>query len=197
MELFKEDYGRLGKLHRSEWKKLLNSNKDLFKRIKSAPPSIIGPQLDEHGEVIADLKLIETVFFEKVANKNQHDFFKELKKVNPPAADEYMLTIGGAIERWKEDMKRIEFSLHQLKKGEHVLEKEEKRLIREEIEIKDLIETLKRHIPNLIKDIELKGLNFTELLNKIRMVEQNINSKESRLKSYLKKRKHEMPFLFE
>ena len=107
MRLFKKkkDYGRSGKLTRDEWKRLLNSNNGLFKRAKKAPKSVIGPTLTETGSLVGNMMAMEAVAFENVANDQQHKYYKELAKVNPKAAKEYLLTISGSINIWKKDIK--------------------------------------------------------------------------------------------
>jgi len=199
MELFKEYYGRLGRLHRSEWKRMLNSNTGLFRRARSAPPYIIGPTLDEHGRVTADLKVMETVYFESVASKEQRTFFKELKSVNPIAADEYMLIISGSIKKWKEDMKLLVLVLRYLRREESAL-KEEENLISEEEKVKVAVKlplVLRRHFPHFFKSVDLEGLDFRAQLDKIKEIKRNVCEEKDYLKDYIKKRRREMPFLFE
>ena len=201
MGIFKENYGRLGKLNRDEWKKLLNSNKGLFKRVRAAPPTVIGPTLDEDGRVVADLMVIEIESFMKVATTDQREFYEELERVNPKAAKEYMLTIGGSIKRWKEDIKWLRVLQRYLKKGEDIL-KEEETLVTKGIKLQELFyihlpPVLKRHFPPLFGDLNVENLNLDELLDRIRSAEKKVSSEEHYLDGYLKKRKREMPFLFE
>lgn len=200
MGIFKQNYGALyGELQRKEWKRLLNSNKGLFKRVKSAPPSVIGPSLAESGKVVGDMMFMETAFFMRVAGKDQREFYDELERVNQTAAKEYVLTISGSIERWKEDVKWLTVALHYLKKEEDILKKEE-RLAEEETKLQALIKLpaiLKRHFPHLFKDINLENLNLDDILNKIKSIENKVSSEEHYLNKYIKKLRHEMPFLFE
>ena len=49
MGIFDFKYGRFGKISRSEWKALLNSNKGLFRRLPRGR-GVIGPKLTREGE---------------------------------------------------------------------------------------------------------------------------------------------------
>jgi hypothetical protein len=199
MWIFGQKYGRMGRLRRSDWKRLLGSDKFLFKRAASAPPNILGPTMDSQGHVIGDMKMMDRMHFERVASSEQRAFFEELSRVNHRAADEYMLTISGSIEKWREEMSLLVMAAHYLKKEESALDEEE-RLIREEEKLRASVKlplVLKRHFPYFFESINLERLNFEAQLAEIKRVRQRVDVEKDYLEQYIKKRRHEMPFLFE
>jgi hypothetical protein len=200
MSLFKQDYGRVGFLRRNEWNLLLNSNKGfLFQKIVLPKKNFVGPSLDSHGTVMGDLFGVEQNVFLFNASQDQQQFYEELKIKNTPASKEYVLVIIGATRKWKEDIKLLQEVLDYLEKEENVLKKEE-HLVKKERLINlslDIPEVLKRHFSDLFRDMEVDNLEFDQLIEKIKKVEEKVISEEHYLKDYLKKKEKEMPFLFE
>jgi|GEM_PF-2955504 len=185
-------------LSRHEWKERLVSNHLLFRRAERNPP-VIGPSLDSNGRIIGDLKAMETAYFMSVASEGQISFFNELRKVNRVAADEYMLTISGSIEKWKEDVRLLRIVIRYLKENADAMKRAE-RLLNEEEKIRvalKLPSTLQRHFPDFFKSIDLEGLDFKAQLAKIRNVRMRVHAEKNYLENYLHKLQRKMPFLFE
>ncbi|MBN2880758.1 hypothetical protein JXM83_01775 [Candidatus Woesearchaeota archaeon] len=225
MGLFGNDFGRLGKLSSQEWKKLLMSNSGLFKHRHDVPKGILGPTYSsDSNSVIGDMLSMENFIFSSVASTEQVEFYGELLSINSMAATEYMLTVSGAIIAWKKDMIDLQNLYHSLQKSEKLFDAEEhlliaeKKLIEEEeefIKVKTnsvaVLDTLKRHLPDMvdvIKDLDLQKIiekdsqyldeiGVERLIRIINSVESQIRSRESFLKAYIEKMKSKMPFLFE
>ena len=140
---------------------------------------------------------MEMANFENIASTEQKKFLRELG--DSTAAKEYILTVSGSIEIWKDDMKWLEIALYYLKKEENVLKKEEKSVEHSEqlnASLK-LPLILKRHFPHLFEGMELDNLYFDDLFKKIHEVEIKVGTEEHYLFEYIAAKKAEMPFLFE
>ncbi|MCF7872018.1 transposase [Candidatus Woesearchaeota archaeon] len=171
------------------WKELLTSqNNPLFKRIKHKSP-IIGPHTTKEGKVVGDLLAMENNHFETYATEEQKQYYNELLKINKPRAYEYLLTITNSIDIWKQDLQAIWY-VRALLTTEADSFKQRLRQLKESLkeeQIKEIPNSLKRHIPEQIFDIEI------EEIIKIAKIEE----KEKALTEYLKKIGEQMPFLFE
>jgi len=141
----------------SEWKRKLASDEGLFKRIKYHPP-YLGPQIkaeeneNEKAELVieGDLLWMEKAALEH-ATPFQRNFYDELEKADPEWANEYLLTIVNAIEKWKEDIKILENFISMLKEEEHIFEEEEYKVRNVEELRKKLPSVIAKHLPNYFK----------------------------------------------
>ncbi len=201
MSLLKKSYGRLGKLTRTEWKRFLASGTGVFQKTRTPPPpSIVGPTLTKSPYPIqGDSLFRETVFFQDVATKEQKALYDELTRSYPSAAGEYLLTITGMLSRWKEDIRWLRVILNYLQRRESVLQLEEKVLKDAGKQISEIgfPEILKRHFPDLFKDLELEDTNFEQLLARLRQTEEKMKLLEHTIREYLLRKEANMPFLFE
>jgi hypothetical protein len=195
----KKNYGRLGHLRTPEWKRMLRSNKGLFQVRNKFISQILGPHMTDTGVITGGLGFMENVFFSKVCTKDQAEFFEEIISINPTAAREFMFTISNSIDIWKEDIRLLEFALKKLEKEDRAMHFKEN-LIQEannkKITVK-LPSVLKRHFPQLFNDVELEGIEFNELIGKIKSMEEKVEAEEHYIKDYLHAIRKVMPFLFE
>ncbi len=195
----KESYGPLGELTREEWKRRLESDEGLFRKItEEPPPQISGPILNEQGTVDRDQLFLETSYFTYVADKRQTNYYIELLSSNSSAAREYLLTVTKLKERWKEDLRWLQIALFYQQEKDQRLHQDEN-LLKEKGHALPIRfpEALKRHYQKLFQDIEFTGLSAQETLKEIKETLQDEEQEERYLEDYLRWAQQEMPFLFE
>lgn len=171
------------------WKELLvTQNAPLFNRIKQKSP-IIGPHVTKDGNITGDLLMMELNHFEEYATEEQKQYYEELKKRNKSRAYEYLLNITNSIDIWKQDIQSIWYA-RALLTTEADSFKIRLRQLKENLkneQIKEIPDSLRRHIPEHIFDIDEDTIIKTAKLDE----------KEEALTNYLKKMQKQMPFLFE
>lgn len=202
-----EDYGRLGRLSPTLWKQYLTGFEngfereyapELFRRMKTTSPGIVGPTLDSLGKVTGDLFLMETLRFVDYAREAQRDLYQQLLDVNQVAAKEYLLTISGSIDRWKKDVKWLNLALGYLRDESDFLHQEVEFIGQENGHgSKNFPDALKRHFPQLFYDIDFTGLSLEGALQKVKLLLEEVEPREAYLEDYLTRLQSEMPFLFE
>ncbi|MBW3016903.1 hypothetical protein KY316_00900 [Candidatus Woesearchaeota archaeon] len=177
-----------------EWKKALASNEGIFSRIK-LQPQYLGPQLTETFEITGDFMGLENSIFEKYATPFQHKAFDELEKQSREKANEYLLTICGAIDKWRQDVRVLQDFLTALREEEHELKEEEKTVHRAEV-ILHFPEVLKRRLPELFAKLEAGLKNMDTFLNEVRAAEKQIEYIEKKIEAYLESLRTKMHFGF-
>jgi len=185
-----------------EWKKKLASNKGLFKKVEVKAP-FAGPHLkiDKTGreEVIGDMGEFEESIFVMYATPFQYKFYNDLKKQDIEAANEYMFTITGAVDKWKEDIKVLQNFLDVLRKEENLFVDEEKRIETIE-EIKEkLPRIIEEHLPATFQKIRADLKDMDKFLKDLEVAVEKMQELEKFIKDYFEylKEKRRLGFLFE
>jgi len=179
-----------------EWKEALQSNEGLFAKLKVSP-SYAGPQLTKDLEITGDVLAFERSIFEKYASQFQVNVFDEIRKQSEEKANEYLLTICGAIDKWKQDVKVLQDFLAALKEEKKELRNEEKTVHKAEI-IFHIPDVLRRRMPEVFAKLELDVGNIEVFLHDLKNAEEKIEFLEKRINIYLadlKKNRH-FGFLF-
>ncbi|MBI2666607.1 hypothetical protein HYX13_03270 [Candidatus Woesearchaeota archaeon] len=204
----KQPYGFLGELTREEWKQLLHSNEGVFKRCE-APEQTTGIRLDyahlekgDTGRGDACKEILYFVFHK--ATSEQQEFYWALGIVeqpnsNAPASLEYVLTMLGSLERWKEDVRWLVKAKNYLHTEEKILEYDSRQVAygKKVLSIR-VPPVLKTHFPHLFHDVDFTGLSQEETLEKITQVlTSEVEPEEKYLEIYLENLQKTMPFLFE
>lgn len=180
-----------------DWRRLINSNRGLFRRI-SSNYRFAGPTLDSDGKIVGNTFGYENSIFNMHATDEQIEFFDMLNKINEIKAREYLLTIIGAIDKWKEDVSILRRIIPLLKE-EYVSAEKRLSIIKKEEEsilLKNAPEILKRHLPNIFKNLETDFKSFDEMIIRIKEEMARFGKEIPYLKNYLNSLKKEMPFLF-
>ena len=180
-----------------DWRRLINSNRSLFRRI-SSNYRFAGPTLGSNGKIVGDMLVSETSFFNMHATDEQVEFFDMLNKINKIKAREYLLTIIGAIDKWREDVSILRRIIILLKE-EYVSAEKRLSIIKKEEEsilLKNAPEILKRHLPNIFKNLETDFKSFDEMIIRIKEEMARFGKEVVYLENYLNSLKKEMPFLF-
>lgn len=183
-----------------EWKRALNSNQEIFKVI-AKHPNYAGPHLyhDEENEMIeGDTLGTELATLNFYGTDQQRLAYEDLRRQDEGKAAEYLLTIVGAMDRWKEDIKVLRELLYALRKEERVLVKEERTVERAEVIKTKVPDTLKKHLPEVYRVLKRDFANLDVFLNDLQLAVKKITDLENLLDSYLTGLQAKgMKFLFE
>src|SRR3989338_1296174 len=187
----KQSYGPLGELTREEWKKLLESNEGLFKRCEASEETT-GIVIDsEYGRGDGCKEVMYFVFHK--ATPEQQEFYcaigdSESPAGNVPASFEYVLTLLGTIQRWKEDVSWLQKARNFLYAEETILHHDEELVQqgKEALAI-HIPPVLKAHFPHIFRDIDFTGLKTSQKLEKIsEVLHYEVEPKEKYLETYVK-----------
>ncbi len=179
-----------------EWKDALKSNNGMFAKI-NVRPAYLGPQLTKELEITGDFLAIEKAVFDKYATPFQRNAFDEIEKQSEEKANEYLLTICGAIDKWKQDVRVLQDFLTALKEEKKELTKEEKTVHKAEL-IFHVPDVLRRRMPEVFAKLELDVGNIEVFLYDLKNAEEQIEFLEKKINIYLadlKKNRH-FGFLF-
>lgn len=181
-----------------DWKEALASNQGLFKKFQKAP-YIKGPFIDSTGKVQGDLLAIEINHFMNHASEEQKNYYAQLIDQDLSKAYEYILTITGSIQTWKEDMQILHATWSYLSVKEKDLEISRRRLLEslDYQKIHTLPQTIMKHIPSQYIKIDIDPSDYADLFKKIEKTINSYKDKKEVLGEYLSKKRKEMPFLFE
>ena len=199
MQLFATKYGHL-RITEEQWRKLLLSNEGLFRRIGSPPRNIPGPCMTPSGEVVGNVLSMERIAFQDFATREQQAFLRELEQTDQYAGVEYILAVTNTLQLWKDDIKVLQQIESYLDAEERELEKAIAKLEAEEQDMTALgqiYETLRRRLPDILKDISLDGLDLRTTIKAIRELHERIAEPRRNVKIYLAKVRENMPFLLE
>lgn len=181
-----------------DWKEYLASNQGIFKRFQKAP-YIKGPFIDSSGKVQGDLLAMEINHFMNHSSEEQKNYYAQLIDQDLSKAYEYILTITGSIQTWKDDMQILHATWSYLSVKEKDLEISRRRLLEslDYEKIHTIPQTIMKHIPSEFIKIDVDPSDYTDLFKKIEKTINSYKDKMEILGEYLSKKRKEMPFLFE
>lgn len=203
------------KMNHKKWLKYLYSDKGLFKRHNGAA-QIVGPSVTDDGSITGDVFSMETMTFGMKCSPEQMDFYQALLKENEVRAQEYLLVMIEALDKWKDDMVKIQNFIDSVEKGEKIIEYEED-ILKLENDISGVsdnpVETVKsvmKHFPGIVGNgfdlgrflntstlDEVREYGVKKYLDVLKSAEKTLKDKVKHLKDYVDQQKRIRPFLFE
>jgi len=186
-----------------EWKKRLASNEGLFRRLESKAefvgPTLVRKEGTGKEEILGDTMSIETSIFYGYTTQFQQKLHEQLEKEDPEKANEYLLTIAGAIDKWKDDIKVLQNFLALVRREEKLFKDEERKIqVIEEIKNK-LPAVIEKHLPDAFKTIKGHLSDMDRFLADLEYTIEKMQELEKFVSEYLEflKGKGHMGFLFE
>ncbi|RMF07144.1 hypothetical protein D6764_00520 [Candidatus Woesearchaeota archaeon] len=192
---------------RDEWKRMLASNEGVFKRFddpslrKEIEQLVKGPHLTSNFDaIVGDADTVEDFIFFKHASDEQKKFFKKLWAANRVAAREYLFNVLGVVDVWKNDIRNFQELLSLLRSGELLVSEEESEVssVKEKQRlVRELPETLKRHFPDILGNLEKDYDALDNLLVDIEKALMKFSGREAMIEDHLNRLKATHPFLFD
>ncbi len=189
------------------WRKLLHTNRGLFKRIPVASPSIRGPSLDSEGKITGENFGMEAYFFMQHATPEQQKFKELLDETNLHRSEEYVLNITGALEKWKRNMKVLKQMIVTLQLKEKKIREEEAEIAADQKtgtatvkehqpHVKEFLDFLEEHFPRLYNQVNLPVHSLSELVKQLQEILHSVKGERDYLRQRVAAEEKERPFLF-